>query len=562
MMNDDKKAQPISDDSPEKKLQKKLIDIEIKKKDELTEQHARKIGLNYMNLVGFPISAEVLGMIEEERAREVKALIFFRNDDTIKLACVDSESPEVLKLKEELEKKQQRTVDLYLVSEHSLERSLELYKSVVKIKKVEYGVKIKAEDLQKFQKEITSIDLLAEKIKDETNLTNFIIMLLASARNAEASDIHIEAEESEITIRFRLDGILHIVAKVPSERWSKIVNRIKILAGLKINVNTVPQDGRISIYLDKEKLDIRVSTLPTAFGESIVMRLLKSTATSINFKDLGIRDNAYNDLEKEVARPNGMIITTGPTGSGKTTTLYAILSKINNEGNKIITLEDPIEYELKGISQSQIDHSKKYDFANGLRSILRQDPDVIMVGEIRDLETAETAIQAALTGHLVLSTIHTNDAAGAIPRFLSMGTKPFLLAPALNAVIGQRLTRKICEHCKEEVELNEKVLEKVKKELSEISPAAKVKVDLENMKFYAGKGCPKCNDIGYKGRIGIYEIFAMTKEIETVILSGRVSEYQMREIAVKNGMVTMVQDGLLKALDGITTVEEIFRVSQ
>jgi type II secretory ATPase GspE/PulE/Tfp pilus assembly ATPase PilB-like protein len=257
-----------------------------------------------------------------------------------------------------------------------------------------------------------------------------------------------------------------------------------------------------------------------------------------------------------------MIITTGPTGSGKTTTLYAVLNKLNSPETKIITLEDPIEYRLPGIAQSQIDYSRDYTFAKGLRSILRQDPDVVMVGEIRDLETAEIAIQAALTGHLVLSTIHTNSAAGAIPRFLAMGAKTFLLAPALNTVIGQRLVRRICAFCKEEDKLDEGMLLRVKEILSQISPQSGYKVDLNNLHFSHGRGCDKCYGLGYKGRVGIYEIMTMNKDLEKAILAGEISEYTMQEIAVKYGMVSMVQDGLLKALDGITTVEEVFSVAE
>ncbi|MEI6597112.1 MAG: GspE/PulE family protein, partial [bacterium] len=305
---------------------------------------------------------------------------------------------------------------------------------------------------------------------------------------------------------------------------------------------------------------IRASFLPTNFGESVVMRLLRSSSVGLEFNDLGIRDRAFNQLKKEVERPNGMIITTGPTGSGKTTTLYAILRKLNNPETKIITIEDPIEYQLSGVNQSQT--SKNYTFAEGLRSIVRQDPDIVMVGEIRDLETAEIAIQAALTGHLVLSTIHTNDAAGTVPRFLSMGAKPYLLAPALNAMIGQRLVRKICQKCKHEIKLEVESLARVKKLLDELLEEDKKKIDFNNLKFYQGDGCEACQDIGYKGRIGIYEVLVMNQEIQKLILSGVASEYDIRDNAKKNGMITMVQDGLLKALDGITSVDEIFRVSE
>jgi len=280
----------------------------------------------------------------------------------------------------------------------------------------------------------------------------------------------------------------------------------------------------------------------------------------LGFEELGIRDRAFAQLRREVERPNGMIITTGPTGSGKTTTLYAVLKKLNNPETKIITIEDPIEYQLKGVNQSQTNDN--YTFAQGLRSIVRQDPDVIMVGEIRDLETAEIAIQAALTGHLVLSTIHTNGAAGTVPRFLSMGTKPFLLAPALNVMIGQRLVRKICETCKKEIKLEPNILGRVKEILSSLPKEEAEKLNLDKQKFYIGAGCETCQGIGYKGRIGIYEIMSINEEIEKLILSGQVSEYDMRAVAAKNGMVTMAQDGLLKAIDGITSVEEVFRVAE
>ncbi|HSD12965.1 MAG TPA: GspE/PulE family protein, partial [Patescibacteria group bacterium] len=376
------------------------------------------------------------------------------------------------------------------------------------------------------------------------------------------SDIHIEAQEKFVDVKYRIDGILNKVASVKKELWQRIVNRIKLFSGLKLNITTVPQDGRFTIFTAAGKVDVRVSTLPTAYGESIVMRLLKPGTIALQFEQLGIRGIAYEQLKREVERPNGMIITTGPTGSGKTTSLYAILNKLNDGHTKIITLEDPVEYKLEGISQSQVDKSKDYTFAKGLHSILRQDPDVVMVGELRELETAEVAIQAALTGHLVLSTIHTNSAAGAVPRFLSMDVKPFLLAPALNAVIGQRLVRRICKDCIIEDTPSPADLERAKKILSEVNPKSGYKVDLNNLKFYKGKGCPTCGDLGYKGRMGIYEIMVMSEEIEKVILSGQVSEYDMQRIAMEQGMVSMVQDGLLKALDKITTLEEVYSVAE
>jgi type IV pilus assembly protein PilB len=397
---------------------------------------------------------------------------------------------------------------------------------------------------------------------EKVNITDLVTLFVAAAIQSNASDIHIEAEEKDVKIRFRVDGVLHDAASVKKELWPKIISRIKLLSGLKMNITDKPQDGRFGINLDEGKMDVRVSCTPTTWGESVVMRLLKSSATALQFDAMGLVGKAFTDLKAQTERPNGMIITTGPTGSGKTTTLYAILNKLNTEDIKICTLEDPVEYKLAGINQSQIDHSKGYTFADGLRSLLRQDPDVVMVGEIRDLETADTAINAALTGHLVLSTIHTNSAAGAIPRFLAMGVKPFLLAPALNAMMGQRLIRKICTSCKEELQLEPETLERVKKLLSEIPDGHPDKPDLSVLKFFHGKGCEACNGIGYKGRLGIYEILLMSPEIEKMISAGEIAEVQIQEAATKAGMITMVQDGLIKALKGITSVEEVFSVSE
>lgn len=550
----------VSSEETEKKLEDKIKEIKIKEREKIVEEQAAASSLGYINLKGFAIDPGVLGLIPEKKAKEIQVVCFLRKGNQLQIAVVDPDNPKIPEIIEEIKEKfPEIGIELYLISEFSFQHAVKLYAAIPKIKKVEGGVEITEEELNRAKSEIKSFRDLDEKLKG-VSLTEMMTIILAGAIQARSSDIHIEAEEKDIKVRYRIDGVLQDVAILGKEVWPKLISRIKVISGLKINITDKPQDGRITIYLTDDKIDVRVSALPTAYGESVVMRLLMSQTVGLGFDDLGIRDKAYEDLKRESERPNGMIITTGPTGSGKTTTLYAILNKLNQPETKIITLEDPIEYKLKGINQSQINHSKGYTFAKGLRSILRQDPDIIMVGEIRDLETAEIAIQSALTGHLVISTIHTNDAAGAIPRFLSMGAKPFLLAPALNAVIGQRLVRRICKECKEEATIDEKTLSRVKKILSEIPEKSGARPNLDSLKFYKGKGCAKCNDIGYKGRIGIYEIFIMNKEIEEIILSGKVSEYQMKEVAVKYGMISMVQDGLLKAIDGITTVEEVFRV--
>ena len=551
------------DDSAQDKFAKKMEEIKIKEKEKETAAQAAGLGVPYISLFGFPIAPEALQLLPREQARKSKIIVFLFAGDEIRIGAVDPKEPALEEIKFQVQERahSEKAPQVYMISERSFTVAEKLYDALPEVKEIVKGVQITEDELKNFQSLIKTIKDLNEHVQ-RVSTTDFVTLVIAAALQAGVSDIHVEAEEKEVMVRFRIDGILQKVASVKPEFWPRIINRIKLFSGLKLNITTAPQDGRFTIYLTSDKVDVRVSTLPTAYGESVVMRLLKSSAASLQYEQLGIRGRAGEQLTREVERPNGMIITTGPTGSGKTTTLYAILNKLNDGQTKIITLEDPVEYKLAGINQSQIDKSKDYTFAKGLNSILRQDPDVVMVGELRDLETAEVAIQAALTGHLVISTIHTNSAAGAIPRFLSMGVKPFLLAPALNAIIGQRLVRKIHQDCKVEDAPPADKIERVKKILSELSPESGYKAGLENLKFYKGKGCPVCNDSGYKGRLGIYEILTMTAEIEKIILSGQVSEYDMQAIAVKQGMVTMVQDGILKALDGITTIEEVFSVAE
>ena len=523
---------------------------------------AQRDGLPYINLKGFPISAETISLIPEEEAKEQQIVVFFKLENELRLATTNAANVTIHEIIARLQKRfPDAHIVLYLTSEYSFSLAFDLYKNVARVLKTSTGVNITEADIKKYQDELDNFGVFEKKLM-AVNLTDMFVMIIAMSLKVGSSDIHIEAEERDVVIRYRVDGLLQIAARIPASIWPRLISRIKTISGLKINVTEVPQDGRITIIFSHDKMDIRVSTLPTAFGESVVMRLLKSSSVGLSFEQLGLRKVAFEHLEREIARPNGMIITTGPTGSGKTTTLYAILNKLNKPETKIITLENPIEYRLKGIAQSQIEHGKGYTFSKGLRAILRQDPNVVMVGEIRDLETAETAIQAALTGHLMLSTIHTNDAAGAIPRFLSMGVAPYLLAPALRAVLGQRLIRRVCQQCKQEYALPFDVAERVKKILASIPKnSGEIVPEFSKVKFYKGVGCDLCNKTGFKGRVGIYEVFTMNKELETITLSGAVSEYQMREVTQKVGMVNMVQDGILKCCEGATTPEEVFRVA-
>ncbi|MCX6785625.1 MAG: GspE/PulE family protein [Candidatus Komeilibacteria bacterium] len=544
-------------------LDKKMADIELKNLEKITEAKADQTGTAYINLKGFPISPEAIGLIPEEQALALKVVCFFYTGSELRLGSLNPQNPQVKAIAQELSAKYHSHIETYLISQESFDLAFKIYEKIPKIRKFVKGVEITEENLLKFQANISFFADLQKQI-DQVNVTELVTLLIAAALKTESSDIHIEAEEKDIKVRFRIDGVLHTVAKIPPEDWEKIISRLKLISGLKLNITDKPQDGRFTIFLTGDKVEVRVSAIPTSYGESVVMRLLRSSATGLKFEDLGIRGKAFVDLMHEVARPNGMIISTGPTGSGKTTTLYAIINKLNKPETKIITLEDPIEYKLEGVNQSQIEHEKDYTFAKGLRALLRQDPDIVMVGEIRDLETAEVTINASLTGHLVISTIHTNNAAGAIPRFLAMGVKPYLLSPSLNAVIGQRLVRKICPQCKIEDQVNNDTMTKILNILSKIPMKSAVRLEdseLHNLKFYKGQGCLACQGLGYKGRIGIFEILTMSPEIEKIILSDKVSDSEIQEMAVNGGMVTMVQDGLLKAKDGITTIEEVFKVA-
>lgn len=550
-------------------VSEKLEEFDLETKEKATRDRAVMLGIPYISLEAFPIGPEVLSLIPESDAREHNMLPFFRLDNQMRVAVVDPDAPGVHDIIERLQTEHEGVnIELYLVSKHSFENALKLYKNVAKIKKVEYGVKITAEQLKQFQEELTSYKILEQSIA-KANMTDAFAMIISMAMNSGSSDVHIEAEEKNAVIRFRIDGVLTEIARFPQTILQKLVNRIKTIAELKMNITDVPQDGRITIKMGvdedggEDELDLRVSSLPSAFGESIVFRLLRSSSIGLSFDDLGMRPLTYERLKVEIMKPNGMIITTGPTGSGKTTTLYAILNTLNSPENKIITLENPIEYKLKGIVQSQVDHSRGYTFEKGLRSILRQDPDIVMVGEIRDTETAQTAIDAALTGHLMLSTIHTNDAAGVIPRFLGMEIQGVFLAPALNAVVGQRLVRRVCKDCKQEYTPTQDELAKAREWAAAIpEKSGEKQPDIDSVTWYKGAGCSVCGDSGYKGRVGIYEVFTMLPEIEQQVLSGKVSEFQMKDILREAGMVSMGQDGLLKVVDGLTTLDEIFRVAK
>lgn len=405
--------------------------------------------------------------------------------------------------------------------------------------------------------DITSIQGLVETVRSG-NIPKTVAAMIALAVNMRSSDIHIESSKEKIRLRYRIDGELTDMLLLPPNILSSIVSRIKILSQLKIDENRIPQDGRFDVHYKGRDIDLRVSTLPTVHGEKVVMRILDKTTGIMSLADMGLAGANLTRLVESIEKPYGIVLATGPTGSGKSTTLYAILQHIAKPEVNVVTLEDPVEYEIPGINQTQIKPKIGFTFAEGLRSILRQDPNIIMVGEVRDKETAEMATHSALTGHLVLSTLHTNNAAGALPRLINMGVEPFLITSSINAIVGQRLVRRICSDCKIADNVPAAVIEEIKQELATAHVPDELK-DPTSWQFSRGKECPNCSH-GYRGRIGIFEILPMTEQIEALAVAKEPAS-TIEEEAIKEGMITMKQDGLVKAIAGITTVEEVMKAT-
>ena len=560
--NGKQKAQIAKKDVLEK-LNFSMDAIKIANKERMIKAKAAQIGYNYIDLSNFPIAPEALKIIDQENAEKYKMACFYYGGKEARIGAVNLTDENTIQFISQLKERFfNKNFQIYLISEHSFLKIMSLYEKLPKIKVIQQVIQITKEDLVKF-KEIKNFKQVTKSLK-KVSLTEILNLLLSSAINIDASDIHIEAEKDDVKIRYRVDGTLHDAAVMDKNKWNILVSRIKLISGLKINISDKPQDGRFTISLDKDQIDIRVSTLPTVYGESVAIRILMFSRKSFTLTELGLREEIYSVLKKGINRPNGLIFNTGPTGSGKTSTLYAILNELNQENVKIITIEDPIEYRMSGINQSQVDEESGYNFAEAMRSLVRQDPDIIMVGETRDPKTADVAIQTALTGHLVLSTVHTNSAAGAIPRILSLGVKNFLLAPALNMIMGQRLVRKVCKVCREKSALDEKQKARIQKSFSSASDEIKNRIDLNKLDqpiFYKANKCDKCNNIGYKGRVGIFEVIDIDDEIKKAITDNiNISEEDIKKMAREKHLITMEQDGILKAIEGITTIEEVFRV--
>lgn len=528
------------------------------------------------NLLGVPLLAEspkinleVMRVISEEVARKNNMAAFEKNGKVVKVAMQNPQDFEALNVLRFIAQNMRVEFEVYLCSKEVLDEILRQYSGGAEGAMAEAVKSLQGDEEGGEALEVANDEEEKEQHDEEVlqaaPVTKLLSVIIRHAVEGKASDIHIEPFNKGYRVRFRVDGILHASLAVPKEVGRAVVSRIKILSNLKIDEKRKPQDGRFKIVEEGHAVDFRVSTLPVVDGEKVVLRILDTSNKLVDIKSMGLMGKGSEVLLKNIMEPFGIILITGPTGSGKSTTLYSCLEVLNQEERNIITLEDPVEYSIGGINQSQINADIGYTFASGLRSILRQDPNVIMVGEIRDGETAELTIHAALTGHLVLSTLHTNSSIGAIPRLVDMGIEPFLLASSLRVVAAQRLVRRICEKCKEEVEIAPRIKQFVEQELSKISKEEleKYEVDLKNgIHFFQGKGCEACNNSGYKGRVAVFEALDIDPEIKEVIAEKSGNEAEVLKCAEKQGMITIKQDGLLKVIKGLTTFSEVERVTE
>ena len=533
-------------------LEKKLLEEQA-----LFDAKSQIVGFPYIKDAPKNIPLRILEMIPEDSARHYNVIPLDQEGSSVSIGMVypeDIKSQEVLRF---LSIEKGFRYEISLIDYTTFNELLKRYKSLKQeVSKALGDLENEIETDPK--RKDRQVKAEAERVSEEAPISRIVAVLLRNAVEGKASDIHIEPTFDKTQVRFRLDGVLHTSIILPKKVHPAIVARIKILSNLKIDESRIPQDGRFSLKFSDKRIDFRVSTFPTSEGESVCLRILDPTEGVRRVDELGLIGRPLNLLKNAIKKPYGMILSTGPTGSGKTTTLYAILQSLDRDKINIMTLEDPVEYIVEGINQSQAKPDIGYTFASGLRSILRHDPNVIMVGEIRDHETADLAVHSALTGHLVLSTLHTNNAVGAIPRFINLGVESFLIPSSVNLVIGQRLVRKLCPECKEKVKPNQEVAEMILKELKSLPEDVlkEYNIDLKDISIYRSKGCDKCGQQGYSGRIGIFEIFEVNDKMAEIITKD-VSEENIKTQGIKSGMILMRQDGFIKVLQGITSVEEV-----
>ncbi len=534
-------------------LEEKTVDAEI-----LAKAKAQFYDLPYISLLDKKVDFETLNTISKEASENYEIVCFNKTVRGIKIGITNPDNINAIEVVNFLAKDEGVKLEIYLISDLSFNRVYKQYQDIKKEIGAALETKAKEEESLISQKEES-----LEGVIKTAPVSKIVSVIIRHAVEGRASDIHIEPQLKETRVRYRIDGILHTSLVLPMSVHQAIVSRIKVLAKLKLDETRIPQDGRFRFVINEKEVDFRISILPLLGNEKVVMRILDISKGAPSLEDLGYTGKAFEILSKYSKEPSGMILVTGPTGSGKSTTLFALLDIINREGVNISTLEDPVEYFIKGVNQSQIKPEIGYTFANGLRSLLRQDPDVIMVGEIRDNETAELAIHAGLTGHLVISTLHTNNAIGSIPRLIDMNIEPFLLASTLKLVVAQRLVRKICSYCKVREELPDNIFVDIKKEIEDMSKEILEEIgkdgDLVDKKFYKGAGCTRCGNTGYNGRIAIAEIIEINDDIKKII-ADKNKLLTIEDVQKNQSFVSIKQDGLIKILQGKTTIEEVLRV--
>ncbi len=529
--------------------------------EDVAKAKAAFLNLPYIDLRKVAVLPEVFNTVPEESRNFYQMTPFELKGRDLKVALHDPSNLQALEALEFLGQKTGYQIHIYVASQGSIETVRSGAKNIKSV------VGEALQDIRQKEEQDKEIKLstqrqveVSSQVIEEAPIIKIVDVILSNAIEANASDIHIEPSENDVRVRYRIDGILHTSLRLPKPVISAIVSRIKILSNLKIDEQRLPQDGRFHIEFGKKSVDMRVSTLPLMYGEKVVMRILDKTASVPTLEQLGIRGLGLKWVKENIMKAHGIFLITGPTGSGKSTTLYSILSLRNTTEVNIVTLEDPVEYFIEGVNQSQINPEIGLTFASGLRSILRQDPNIVMVGEIRDEETAELGVHAALTGHLVFSTLHTNNAVGAIPRLTNMGIEPFLLSASMNLVMAQRLVRKLCEKCKQPLKLTDLAKSEIDKSIVGVPQDYLEGLDMKNYKVFQPKGCSECGGVGYKGRVGIYEILPLTTEIQELIFA-KSPAAKIYEAALKTGVITMKQDGVVKILRGETTLDEIIRVT-
>jgi len=546
---------------------KDFIDTLVKNKiiseEELTRIRGEFYSLTYVDLQSYSVPREILDLLPQSAIAMYKFVPFAFDGKILKVAITDPTNLTALEALDFFAQKKHYIVEIYITSiagfQHAISQSKDLSREVgLALEDIAEREKAIAE---KREKQLSDKTKESEKVISEAPISKIVDVIVKHAIEEKASDIHIEPGEHDLRVRYRIDGVLQNSLVVPKSVHPAIVSRIKILSNLKIDETRLPQDGRFHLQMGKVSVDFRVSTLPTVNGEKVVLRILDKSSGVPTLDDLGIWGRKKALVEDSLKISHGMVLVTGPTGSGKSTTLSSVLTKLNKISVNIVTLEDPVEYYIEGVNQSQVKPEIGMTFASGLRSILRQDPNIVMVGEIRDKETAELAVHAALTGHLVFSTLHTNDAVGAIPRLIDMGVDHFLVVASLNLVVAQRLVRKLCLECRKPIVLPEESAAPIRKDLEIVPKTDLESLELKKLKVFQAKGCNACGGTGYKGRLGIYEVLQVSKAIQDLIME-KESGQKLYEQASKEGFVTMKQDGYIKALQGHTTIEEVIRVTK